>query len=271
VGTNTEWLFWGRHDPLWGAVTYDFHARGDALAWTDEAFYELGRADWQRFRPRWEAYGMGTASCLDLGCGPGRITRQMAEVFDEVHAVDVSPDMLAYARQRIPAPNVRFHLTDGRHLPVGPDTVAAVFSAHVFQHFERVRQAEGYFHEIFRVLQPGGSLMIHLPLYEFPGGSPRAAAILRTLYGARQTLKRAHALYKRTQIRAGRSVRFMTGISYETRWTSDTLRRIGFTDVEFTTFVSNADGSFQSFVFARKHAPDGSTDAAGSGAARRLK
>jgi ubiquinone/menaquinone biosynthesis C-methylase UbiE len=258
VGSNIEWIFWGKHDPLWGAATYDFHARGDHQAWTDEAFYELGRADWERFRPRWEAYGMDTSSCLDLGCGPGRITKHMAAVFDQVHGVDVSPDMLAYARRRITAPNVSFHLTDGKRVPVGSATITSVFSAHVFQHFDSTRRAEVYFHEIFRVLQPGGSLMIHLPLYEFPSGSRRAATILRTLYRARQGVKRVRAAYDRFRMRAGHPVRFMTGISYETRWTSATLRRIGFEDIEFTTFVSDTDGSFQSFVFARKQAPKGS-------------
>jgi ubiquinone/menaquinone biosynthesis C-methylase UbiE len=257
VGTNTEWIFWGKHDPLWGAVTYDFHARGDAQAWTDEAFYELGRSDWERFRPRWEAYGMGTSSCLDLGCGPGRITKHMAAVFDQVHAVDVSPDMLAYARRRITAPNVRFHLTNGKSLPIESGTIASVFSAQLFQHFDSLGQAEVYFREIFRVLQPGGSLMIHLPLYEFPGGSPRVAAILRTLYGARQGIKRVRAAYKRALIRSGRSIRFMTGISYEAHWTSATLQRIGFADVEFMTFALHASGPFQSFVFARKRVAKG--------------
>jgi ubiquinone/menaquinone biosynthesis C-methylase UbiE len=182
----------------------------------------------------------------------------MAEVFDHVYGVDVSPDMLAYARRRITAPNVSFHLTDGKRVPVGSATITSVFSAHVFQHFDSTRRAEVYFREIFRVLQPGGSLMIHLPLYEFPSGSPRAAAILRTFYGARQCIKRMRAAYHRAQIRAGRSIRFMTGISYETHWTSFTLRRFGFSDIEFTTFAANADGSLQSFVFARKHTGEGS-------------
>jgi len=43
-----------------------------------------------------------------------------------------------------------------------------VFSVIVFLHFDRSEYAESYFRECARVLKPGGSVMIQLPLYTWP-------------------------------------------------------------------------------------------------------
>ena len=39
--------------------------------------------------------------CVEVGCGPGRMTGALAERFDRVLAVDVSPAMLDLARQNV--------------------------------------------------------------------------------------------------------------------------------------------------------------------------
>src|SRR5207247_2085566 len=38
---------------------------------------------------------------LEIGCGAGRVTRPLANLFGEVHAVDVSGEMVARARQAL--------------------------------------------------------------------------------------------------------------------------------------------------------------------------
>ena len=37
---------------------------------------------------------------LEIGCGAGRLTRALANFFGEVHAVDISGEMVAQARKR---------------------------------------------------------------------------------------------------------------------------------------------------------------------------
>ena len=37
---------------------------------------------------------------LEIGCGAGRVTRALADVFGEVHAVDVSGEMIRLAREK---------------------------------------------------------------------------------------------------------------------------------------------------------------------------
>src|ERR671936_920920 len=52
-------------------------------------------------------------ACVEVGCGPGRMTRHLAERFDRVVAVDVSPGMLALAGR---APNIDYRLVSGERL-----------------------------------------------------------------------------------------------------------------------------------------------------------
>src|SRR5258708_2555315 len=95
--SNTEWKQWGKDDPLWGVASWDGKQKGGASPWTDEEFYALGESDWQDFLRHWRQYGIDTRSCLEIGCGAGRITRQLAKSFDRVYGVDVSEDMIRRA------------------------------------------------------------------------------------------------------------------------------------------------------------------------------
>ena len=56
-------------------------------------------------------------------------------------------------------------LSDGSRAPVADASSDAVFSVQVFQHFESHADAIGVFADILRLLRPGGTLMIHLPLF----------------------------------------------------------------------------------------------------------
>jgi SAM-dependent methyltransferase len=95
---------------------------------------------------------------LDLGCGVGRLTKALAGRVARVHALDVSPEMLARAREALAADeNVALHLGDGATL-TGVDDAScdAVVSLVVFQHIPDPAVTLGYVREIGRVLKPGG-------------------------------------------------------------------------------------------------------------------
>src|SRR5688572_20780449 len=106
--SNVEWSAWARKDPLYAVATAPERSRDGADPWTDEDFYALGKADWEDFRSRWEQYGLARDSCVEIGCGAGRITGPMAPHFGVVHAFDISEDMLNYARRNVAASNVQF-------------------------------------------------------------------------------------------------------------------------------------------------------------------
>jgi len=150
--SNTEWKQWGKQDPLFGVASWANKEKGSVSAWTDEEFYALGESDWRDFYRIWQQYGVSRETCLEVGCGAGRITRQLVNSFDHVQAVDVSEDMIKYARERIGAKNLQFFVVDGIHLPQPDGSVRAIFSTHVLQHLDNVNIGLSYFHEFFRVL-----------------------------------------------------------------------------------------------------------------------
>lgn len=249
--SNIEWEYWGKTDPRFGVATSPGKERGGAEEWTDEAFYEMGALDWEDFAARWERYGMNTTSCVEIGCGAGRLTGYLAKVFCHVHAIDVSPEMVAYAKDRIAVPNVTYHLTEGSSIPLASDSVTAVFSTHVFQHFDSPQDANRYFREAFRVLSPGGSLMIHLPVHDFPSKTSRFTSAIRGLYAAKKGAGNLRAAVKRRMIRAGMDVTLMRGLSYDITWVINTLASIGFADVEIAVFPVRSNGNVHPFVFAK--------------------
>src|SRR6478735_10371022 len=54
--------------------------------------------------------------CVEVGCGPGRMTGALAERFDRVLALDVSPAMLDQARATVNADNVELLPVSGERL-----------------------------------------------------------------------------------------------------------------------------------------------------------
>ena len=159
--TTEEWRALARQDALYAVAAWPGKEEG---GWTKEEFYAVGRSDWADFRDQWRAYWPelgGTA--VDYGCGAGRITHAMAEDFERVVGVDVSPEMAALAREASAA-NVEVKLVDAIEIPLEDGSVDGVFTSHVLQHLEdrnAVRQALA---EMARVLRPGGTVMVHMLL-----------------------------------------------------------------------------------------------------------
>jgi ubiquinone/menaquinone biosynthesis C-methylase UbiE len=244
--SNAEWKQWGREDPLWGVSSWSNKQKGGESPWTDEEFYALGESDFQDIFPHWQQYGIDLESCLEIGCGAGRLTRQLAGTFRQVYAVDVSTDMIDYARKAV-GPNVQFSVIDGLHLPQLDSSVKAVFSAFVLQHLDSVEIGFAYFREFFRVLEPGGTLMIQLPFYEFPFRSKSMEAAAQSLYVFTRQLGNLRAAMKR---RAGAKVMRVT--PYPMRPLYDFLIALGFKDIQFRSFSTKSNGDLPSFVFATK-------------------
>ncbi len=113
-------------------------------------------------------------SCLEIGCGIGRLLKPMADRCREVVGVDISEKMVDYCADYLAeTPNTRVHLNDGSSLPmVENDSVDFVFSHLAFQHLTRYEIVESYLREIARVLKRGGYLRVqvlcegHIPSIE---------------------------------------------------------------------------------------------------------
>ncbi|PRX99813.1 class I SAM-dependent methyltransferase [Allonocardiopsis opalescens] len=108
------------------------------------AFAETARAD-----------GLGPVA--DIGCGWGRITAYLHGLGLEVFGIDLSPGMLALARQEFPELRFEEGSMTGLDLPDG--SLGGVLAYYSFIHIPPVRQPE-VFAEFHRLLAPGGHLML---------------------------------------------------------------------------------------------------------------
>ena len=102
---------------------------------------------------------------LDIGCGTGRIEHGLAPLVDRVVGVDLSPEMIAHARQRCqPHPNVELDVIEGDDLRRwGDASFDAVVMVDMVPYLYRVggtEFTERYLGEVVRVLRPGGQIGI---------------------------------------------------------------------------------------------------------------
>jgi SAM-dependent methyltransferase len=104
-------------------------------------------------------------TCVEVGCGPGRMTAALAGRFERVLAVDVSPAMLERAREAVSAPNVRFVAVSGERLDDIDDSVADTLICYlVLQHLPAHEVVVRYLGEFARVLAPGGEAYVQIPV-----------------------------------------------------------------------------------------------------------
>jgi SAM-dependent methyltransferase len=130
-----------------------------------EEFFAQGASETDAFLRFCGIDPRSDATVLEIGCGVGRMTRRLAELFGSVVAVDVSEEMLCRCRDNLSAhSNVVYQLVggDGTLEGVGDGEVDVVFSYITFQHVPtRVAQLR-YFEECARVLRVGGRLAVQI-------------------------------------------------------------------------------------------------------------
>jgi ubiquinone/menaquinone biosynthesis C-methylase UbiE len=245
VKSNQEWKEWGKVDPLFAVASWKDREKGGSNPWTDDEFYRLGKSDWEDFFAQWRQYGCCTRRCVEIGCGAGRLTKCIASTFEQVTALDVSEDQIKYARSRIDRPNVTFCVTDGAEFPSILDSVTAIFSAHVFQHFDSLSDVERVSREAHKALSLGGTIMVHMPIYALPQ-SPLQPALRSMISVSKQigTLKAA--------VNRKRGKLIMRGLPCERSWLAQRLSEMGFRNIEFRTFQVRSNQSWHDFVLAEK-------------------
>src|SRR6267143_4047732 len=130
--------------------------------WTDEEFFRSGEQTVSEeiltdMINICQGKGPKEMRVLEIGCGAGRITRALAGLFGEVHAVDVSGEMVGKARLALSdRPNAFIYQNNGKDLSVLGDRVFDfAFSTIVFQHIPSYAVIESYVREVYRLLRPG--------------------------------------------------------------------------------------------------------------------
>lgn len=98
---------------------------------------------------------VASGSALDVGCGPGALTRELAARLgaSSVAAVDLSEPFVAACRASVPGADVR--LASAEALPFEDDTFDAALAQLVLSF---IRDADRAAAELVRVVRPGGTV-----------------------------------------------------------------------------------------------------------------
>src|SRR5580692_4201388 len=133
------------------------------VEWNDEEYFESGRENVRReiltdMTNICQGKDPGQMTVLEIGCGSGRITRALSELFGQVYAVDISGEMIRQAQESLrDRPNAHVFQNNGSDLSVlGDIQVDFAFSYIVFQHIPSREVIYTYVRDVRRLLRPGG-------------------------------------------------------------------------------------------------------------------
>ena len=112
---------------------------------------------------------------VDLGCGTGHLTAEIADRATSVEGLDSDPAMIARAERE--HPDLRFRLADATNFTV-PAPVDAVFS-NATLHWIRERDQAGVLEAVHTALRPGGRFVAEM------GGARNVAIVLDAVQEAR--------------------------------------------------------------------------------------
>ena len=102
---------------------------------------------------------------LDLGCGPGHITRFLRSLGADARGVDVVPEFIAHARAADPDGDYRLESID--ELELAEHSVGGILSWYSLIH-RPPREVDGVLAAFHRALAPGGALVIGFFVGEGP-------------------------------------------------------------------------------------------------------
>ncbi|WP_433600228.1 methyltransferase domain-containing protein [Nocardia sp. CA-135953] len=174
---------------------------------------------------------------VDIGCGPGQLVRGLADRVGpagRVIGIDPSQEMIDYASGRA-APNCRFEVGAAQSLTLPDASVDVVTSTFVMHHIPQAQRTAALA-QMFRVLRPGGRLLL---ADTHPTGIVLPAAVrIMSRFAARRT-DDPHAPGQHTDPLAAIDIR-----RYR-----EALRATGFATVDFTAIAPTTG-----VLVATKHA-----------------
>ena len=128
---------------------------GEIWNWESPA----GKLRWARRVKMLSSHLKPGMTVLELGCGAGYFTQELARSGADVVAIDVSPELLEIARSNCSAPNVRYEIENAYQLSYGEAVFDSVVGSSVLHHLE----IEKALHDVYRVLKPAGTMIFTEP------------------------------------------------------------------------------------------------------------
>jgi SAM-dependent methyltransferase len=203
--TGEYWHSIGRNAPHWSVVTAK-EFLPENITDNQDAFFQSSMIDQDIILSglaRNSLHPSDFKSCVEFGCGVGRLTFRLAALFERVTGIDISAPHLALAREycgKLGLSNVQFVQADAKALipAIGFDFW---FSRIVLQHNPPPVSME-ILRKVFRELPKGGVAMFQVPVHHI-GYQFRAKDYLASTLGKnmemhcvpqRAILNEAHAL-----------------------------------------------------------------------------
>jgi SAM-dependent methyltransferase len=118
-----------------------------------------GKLRWARRVKMLSSHLRAGMTVLELGCGTGTFTRELARSGADIIAIDVSPEPLEIARANYSAPNVHYQTENAYALSYPDVAFDSVVGSSVLHHLE----VEEALRNIYRVLKPGGTIFFTEP------------------------------------------------------------------------------------------------------------
>jgi SAM-dependent methyltransferase len=135
------WTHLGKVRPHHSVLTGDAYLPEALDEAAIERFYDSGKQELssmiEAILERHGFAGLESKTCVEYGCGLGRVTLALASKCAAVHGYDISPNHLALAEKRAAetgAGNVRFHLCTADVIGKPLEPCDFFFSCIVFQH-----------------------------------------------------------------------------------------------------------------------------------------
>jgi SAM-dependent methyltransferase len=166
---QNAWEHLGETEPYWSVVSWD-QFKSSRIKDTKSAFYDLGLVHVNRLFKTLERNDIDHRSlktCLDYGCGLGRVTYWLAQRFERVVGYDISTSHLRIAKEFLNEKGVQNvslqHISTPQEIGNVPKA-DMVYSVIVLQHnpppiIRKVVQ------ELIRALNPGGIAYFQVPTY----------------------------------------------------------------------------------------------------------
>ncbi len=166
---HRSWQRFGEEQPFWSVLTSPQYRDQPEQTAIDQ-FFATGKVEIERFKKNLTRVGLsleGHRTCLEYGCGLGRVTQHLAPNFEHITAVDISAAHLEKARALAESAGIGsidwLHLESLEQLSELPQ-VDVIYSMIVLQHnpppvIERIIKT------FARILRPGGFAYFQVPTY----------------------------------------------------------------------------------------------------------
>jgi SAM-dependent methyltransferase len=159
-----DWDDLAKVDPMWAICSDPTKQQGK---WEVDEFFVTGKHQIRQALDTVDGLDvvLNTGTALDFGCGIGRLTQALAEEFDRVYGVDISPKMIERADQfnRF-GEKCRYILNTQSDLQIFDDKFFDfIYTYIVLQHMPPDLML-GYLREFIRTLKASGILMFQVPI-----------------------------------------------------------------------------------------------------------